>query len=144
VLYQNFDLGVGFITLYIIVMAQILFCNRTNRIASLAENGVHVGNAVVPGAWDDPVINQTIRIIDTSGTCDQVNDMVRDQMTSSISSTIDINNFFNFHTSSLSASAQSELNSVKRVYLEDDVFMQGVAWSLGLNEQVLKDDYEIT
>ena len=143
-LYENFDLGVGFIPLYIIGMAQILFCNRLNCITSLGENGVHVGNAIVSGAWDNPVINHTIRIIDTSGTCDQVNDMVRDQMTSSISSTIDISNFFDFYTSSLSASAQSELNTVKRVYLEDDVFMQGVAWSPGLNEQFLKDDYEIT
>ena len=65
-------------------------------------------------------------------------------MTSSVSSTIDCSNFFNLETSAFNASSQSELSSVGRVFLQDDQFLQGIRWSEGLSEQVLKDDYEVT
>lgn len=144
VLYQNFDLGVGFIPLYIIDMAQILFCKRQKIITSLREDGSWTGNAVVSGTWDGPVISKNLRIIDTSGTCEQVNNMVRDHMTSSVSSTIDCSNFFDFETSSLNASSQSEIDSVGRVFVQDDQFLQCIRWSEGLSEQLLKDDFEVT
>jgi len=35
VLYQNFDLGVGFIPLYIIVMVQIFLWKNTNEISEV-------------------------------------------------------------------------------------------------------------
>jgi hypothetical protein len=143
-LYQNFDLDVGFIPLYIIGMAQILFCKRQKIITSLLEDGSWTGNAVVSGTWDGPVISKNIRIIDTSGTCEQVNNMVRDHMTSSVSSTIDCSNFFDFETSSLNASSQSEIDSVGRVFVQDDQFLQCIRWSEGLSEQLLKDDFEVT
>ena len=144
VLYQNFDLGVGFIPLYIIDMVQVLLCKDTNEISELVEDGFFLGRAMVSGSWSGTVICPHTYIIDTSGTIDEITYEVQEAMTSSVSALGYVSTYFKINESALDVSSQSELSSVGRTYLTTSQFLNTIEWNDGYSEQKLKDLYEVT
>ena len=144
VLYQNFDLGVGFIPLYIIGMAQIVFSRDLHDIVGVWENGAFLGTRVVSSTWDSPVVAKNICIYDTSGSRQEAITIGQDAMTSSLSALPCLSPWFSLETSSLSDSNQTELDSLGRVSVSYSELSSCLFWSEGFSEQMLKDDYDIT
>ena len=141
VLYQNFDLGVGFIPLYIIGMAQIIFIDNTGNILTPEEDGVHLGKGMVSGSWDGPVINTVMSVADVSGSLDYLIYEAKEYMTSSLSS-LDSLSYFNITTSALETSSQSNLSASGRTPLSKEEFLGSLVWTEGFSEQILKDIQE--
>lgn len=73
-LYQNFDLGVGFIPLYTIDMVQIFLWKNTTSVRhgvgefiGVIEDEIHPGYDIASGTeWDGPITSDTLSVIDVS------------------------------------------------------------------------------
>jgi len=144
VLYQNFDLGVGFIPLYTIDMAQIVFSRDIHDIIGVWEDGAFLGTRVVSSTWDSPVIASNLCIYDTSGSRQEAITVGQDTMTSSLSSLPCLSPWFNLVTSALPASSQTELDNVGRVSVSYSELSSCLTWAEEYSEQLLKDEYGIT
>jgi hypothetical protein len=144
VLYQNFGLRVGFIPLYIIDMAQIVFSRDIHDILGVWEDGAFLGTKVVSSTWDSPVVASNLCIYDTSGSRQEAITVGQDAMTSSLSSLPCLSPWFNILTSALPDTSQTELDSVGRVSVSYSELSSCLDWAEGYSEQILKDEYGIT
>lgn len=125
-------------------MAQILFARDSGYIVGVWENGDHLGQKVVSGTWDDPVIAQNLCVLDTSGSRQEAVDIGEDAMTSSISALPCLSPWFEVVTSSLAVSSQDELTNVGRADTSNADLSGCLTWGFGYDEDLLKNELGIT
>ena len=153
-LYQNFDLGVGFIPLYIIGMAQIVFCRDTHIIIGVWEDGSYLGNKVVTSTWDSPIIAGNICVYDTSGSRQEAITVGQDVMTSSISALPCLHPWFELVTSALPDHKETTLDVSGRVSVDYSELSDCLKWAddhvdasgfpIPYSEDILKDEFGVT
>jgi len=135
-------------------MAQIVFSRNVHDIIGVWEDGIFLGNKVVSGTWDGPVIAQSLCIYDTSGSRQEAITVGQDAMTSSISALPCLSPWFELVTSALPASSQTELDNVGRVSVSYSELSSCLIWgsnyvdfngsSTSYSEDILKDELGVT